>query len=137
MQPMVRAALLCDYALTSEDGKLSVVGIFGNINLATIPGTYPRFFVVIIVALDAGSHAVRVGIVDPMGQQMLPDQPLASVDVDVSGTERNLVVDLQNLLFNHAGIHQVQLYVAGRLIHSVPLTVQSASGSGFGPVQAS
>ena len=37
----VKFALLADYAIISRDGKLSVLGIFDEINLATIPGVMP------------------------------------------------------------------------------------------------
>ncbi len=130
MEPRIKAALLCDYALTSEDGKLSVIGIFGNINFPTLPNAYPRFFVVMVVMLDAGTHPVRLGIVDPSGQQMLPDPPSVEVKVELAGADTNLVIDFNNLPFQRAGIHQVQLYLHDRLTHSIPLSVQSAGGPG-------
>ncbi|GAC1443024.1 MAG: hypothetical protein NVSMB52_00900 [Chloroflexota bacterium] len=125
MQPTVKAAFLCDYALTSDEGKLSAVGIFENINFPNLPNAYPRFFVVIILTLDAGAHDVRLSIVDPGAQQMLPDPPSVEVQVDTPGADTNLVIDFNNLPFNRAGIYQVQLFLEGRLIHSIPLNVQS------------
>lgn len=131
MQPTVKAALLCDYALTSDDGKLSVMGIFGNVNFPSLPNAYPRFFVVIVLSLEAGTHAVELGIVDPAGQQMLPEPPTVEVHVEVPGSDTNLVIDFNNLPFNRSGVHQVQLFLAGRLIHSIPLAVQSAAAGGM------
>lgn len=136
MQPIVKAALLCDYALTSDDGKLSAMGIFSNINFASLPNAYPRFFVVIILSLDRGTHAVRLGIVDPVGQQMLPDPPTVDVQVELPGADTNLVIDFNNLPFNRGGIYQVQLFLEGRLIHSMPLNIQAVSAEGLAPVQA-
>ena len=126
MSPIVRAALLCDYAVTGQDGKLSIIGIFSTVNFPSVPNAYPRFFVVMIVALDQGTHEVRIGILDPGGQQLLPEQPTAEVSVELPGADTNLVVDFNNLPFNRGGIHQVQLFLDGRLIHSIPLTVQAA-----------
>ena len=136
MQPVIKAALLCDYALTSDDGKLSAVGIFSNINFASLPSAYPRFFVVIIVSFDSGTHGVRLGIVDPVGQQILPDPPTVDVQVEMPGSDTNLVIDFNNLLFQRAGIHQVQLFVSDLLVHSMPLTVQAVSPNGYPPVRA-
>ncbi|MBV9282291.1 MAG: hypothetical protein JOZ41_19590 [Chloroflexi bacterium] len=136
MRPTIKAALLCDYALTSDDGKLSAVGIFSNINFASLPNAYPRFFVVIILTLDAGTHPVRLGIVDPIGQQMLPDPPEVDVQVELPGADTNLVIDFNNLPFNRAGIHQVQLFVSDLLVHSIPLSIQGAAASGLPPVRA-
>lgn len=130
MQPTIKAGLLCDYALTSDDGKLSILGIFGSVNFPSLPNAYPRFFVVIVLGLDAGAHTVQLGIIDPSGQQMLPDPPQVEVHVEVPGADTNLVIDFNNLPFNSSGIHQVQLLLAGRLIHSIPLNVQGFSGQG-------
>jgi hypothetical protein len=136
MQQVVKAALLCDYALTSDDGKLSAVGIFTSMNFSSLPNTYPRFFVVITITLESGTHRVRLGIVDPMGQQILPDPPEVDVPVELAGADTNLVIDFNNLLFQRAGIHQVQLFVSDLLVHSIPLAVQAVSQGGYPPVQA-
>lgn len=127
MQPTVKAGLLCDYALTSDDGKLSVLGIFGNINFPSLPNAYPRFFVVIVLNLDAGTHTVQLGILDPSGQNMLPEPPQVEVRVEVPGADTNLVIDFNNLPFNRSGIYQVQLLLEGRLIHAIPLNVQGVA----------
>jgi hypothetical protein len=136
VQPVVKAAFVCDYALTSDDGKLSAIGIFSNINFASLPSAYPRFFVVIILALDRGTHRVNVGIVDPMGQQMLPEPSVVEVPVEVPGADTNLVIDFYSLPFTYAGIYQVQLLLDGLLVHSIPLTVQTMSVEGVPPVRA-
>ncbi|HLJ65914.1 MAG TPA: hypothetical protein VKX16_00970 [Chloroflexota bacterium] len=123
MQPIVKAAILCDYAMTSQDGKLSLVGIFSSMHLQSLPGAYPRFFVVFILALEAGQHDVQIGILDPAGQQMLPNPPSIPVHQTYPGADTNLVVDFSGLMFQRAGIHQIQLLVGGEYIHSIPLSV--------------
>lgn len=128
MQPTVKAALLADYALTSQDGKLSVLGIFGNVNFPSLPNSLPRFFVVFVLSLDSGDHNLRLGMLDPSGQQLLPDPPVATVSVDVAGADTNLVVDFNNLPFERAGIYQLQLLYEGRLLHTIPLPIQSIGG---------
>ena len=136
MPPSVKAAFLCDYALTSQDGKLSVLGIFSNINFPSLPNAYPRFFVVIIVALEVGQHQVHLGVVDPSGTPAVPEGPTVDVQVDVPGADTNLVIDFNNLPFQRAGIYQVQLSVDGRIVHSIPVSVQSAQAGMSGPAQA-
>jgi hypothetical protein len=137
MAAQVKAALLADYALTSDDGKLSVMGIFGNINFPSLPNAYPRFFAVIIVSLDAGTHGVQLQILDPAGQSMLPEPPTVEVHVEVPGADTNLVIDFNNLPFNRAGIHQVQLLIDGLLTRTIPLGVQSMGGQGGVAARAS
>ena len=133
MTPTVKLALLCDYALTSQEGKLSALGIFSQMNFPMLPNAAPRFFVVIVLVLDAGSHPVRIGIVDPSGQHILPEGPQAVVPVEVAGAETNLVVDFGNVVFSQPGLHQVQLYVSDLLVHTMLLTVQVIGTEEFTP----
>ena len=136
MDPVIKAALLCDYALTGADGKLSAIGIFNNINFSSLPSVYPLFFAVIILALDRGTHPIHLGVVDPMGQQILLESPAVDVPVDVPGAEANLVIGFPTVQFQRAGIYQVQLFIDGRLYQSIPLNVQAVSTEGMPPVQA-
>lgn len=136
MEPSVKLALLCDYALRAQDGKLSAIGIFSHIGMAEMPGASPPFFVVISLGLDEGTHQVQFRIVDPMGQQILPDPPTFDVDVEAQGTDTELLLQFNGLPLQRPGIYQIQLMVAGRLIHSIPLSVQGAPPSEMGPVRA-
>lgn len=136
MQPTVKLGLLCDYALRSQDGKLSIIGIFSQINVAEIPGSSPPFFVVISLNLDAGTHDVEFGVVDPMGQQVLAEPPRFDVEVEVAGADTDLLLQFNGLPLARPGIYQVQLFVDGMLVHSVPVNVQSASAGGIGPIRA-
>lgn len=136
MQPVVKAAFVCDYALTSVDGKLSALGIFSHMPMQTLPGSWPRFFVVMILLLDRGTHSISLGITDPMGQPLLPEPARGEVQVDVPGAETNLVIDFNNVLFQHPGIHQVQLFLEGMLLQSIPVNVQALGTEGLAPPPA-
>jgi hypothetical protein len=84
-----------------------------------------------VLNLDAGTHPVHLGITDPMGQQMLPEAQPVDVQVDVPGAETNLVIGFNNVQFPRAGIYQVQLFVSGRLAHSMPLNVMAVGDAAF------
>lgn len=133
MQPTVKVGLLCDYALTGMDQRLSLIGIFNNINFPSLPAAYPQFFVVFVLNLERAQHEVHLGIVNPSGQQMLPDAEPVNVDVEVPGAETNLVIGFNNIQFDRQGIYQVQLFVNGRLVHSIPLNVQAVGAGPYMP----
>jgi hypothetical protein len=136
MQPQVKLAVLCDYALTSQDGKLSILGIFSQMNLAQIPGASPPFFVVVVLTLDRGKFPVRFGLSDPSGQSVLPEEPPPfDVQVEMPGTDTNLVLQFNNLPLNRPGIYQIQMFLEGRLIHSIPLSVQVSSSEQLGQLR--
>jgi hypothetical protein len=133
MQPEVKLAVLCDYALTSQDGKLSILGIFSQMNLGQLPGVSPPFFVVVVLTLDRGTFPVRFGIVDPSGGSVLPEEPPPfDVQVDMPGTDTNLVLQFNNLPLSRPGIYQMQVFLEGRLIYSLPLSVQAAGDDQMG-----
>ena len=133
MQPQVKLAVLCDYALTSQDGKLSVLGIFSQMNLAQLPGTSPPFFVVVVLTLDRGTFPVRFGIVDPSGGSVLPEEPPPfDVQAEMPGTDTNLVLQFNNLPLSRPGIYQLQVFLEGRLLHSMPLSVQVSGSEAMG-----
>lgn len=134
MQPEVKLAVLCDYALTSQDGKLSILGMFSQMNLAEMPGVSPPFFVVVVLTLDRGTFPVRFGIVDPTGVSVLPEEPPPiDVEVEMPGADTNLVLQFNNLPLSRPGIYQLQVFVDGRFVHSLPLSVQSAGAEGMEP----
>lgn len=127
MQPVIKLALMCDYALTSQDGKLSAIGVFNAIPVPTLPGMYPRMFVVMVVGLDRGTHFLRLDIIDPLGQGILQEPPNFEVPIEIPGIDINLIFDLPHMTFSRQGIYQAQLFVNDRLVHSLPFTVEVQS----------
>jgi hypothetical protein len=123
----VKLALLCDYALTSQDGKVSVIGIFSTITFASLPATYPRFYVAAILALDPGQYAAQLQLITPTGADMLPNAPPLNVDVPVVGIETNLIIGFDNLHFEVPGLYQVQLRVGSDLTLTIPFTVMTGA----------
>jgi hypothetical protein len=137
MGPTIKLALLCDYAFRTQDNKLCIIGVFSQISVAEMPGGSPPFFVVISLGLEVGTHHVHFGLVDPMGQQALPDAPTFDVEVETAGADTDLLLQFNGLPLQRPGIYQVQLFVEGRLIHSIPMSVQGAMPGGIGPIRAS
>ena len=136
MEPTVKLAVLCDYAFRTQDNKLSLVGIFSQISVADMPGASPPFFVVISLGLDRGTHSVQFGVVDPMGQQLLPDPPTFDVEVESPGADTDLLLQFNGLPLSRPGIYQVQFFVEGVLVHAIPVSVQGAQVGGMGPIRA-
>ena len=61
----LHALLLCDYALTAQDGKISAVGVFSQINVARLPATHGRCFIVAILEASPGPHELTLQVVSP------------------------------------------------------------------------
>jgi hypothetical protein len=136
MQPQVKLAVVCDYAMASQDGKLSIIGMFGQLNVMQLPSPSPPFFAVAVLLLDPGTYNVRFGMVDPSGQQVIPaEAPTINVEVQGPGTEAPLWMPFNGLPLSRAGIYQVQTFVDGRLLHSIPVNVQVLTPEAMGQLQ--
>lgn len=123
----IRLALLCDYALTSEDGKVSAIGVFSTISFVSLPANYPRFFVVVMAALPAGHHEAQISLLGPTGTEVIPNGPAMDLDVPEGSNETNLIIGFDNLTFEVAGLHQLQLRIDERAAVAIPFAVLSAS----------
>jgi hypothetical protein len=67
-------AVLADYALIDQQGKLSVVGIFQHVWVATFPAVHPRTHLVLRVRgkrTEIGEHRIRIRFVDEQGQELM------------------------------------------------------------------
>lgn len=64
-------AHLCDYGLVSADGKLSVLGIFSNIHLSSLPGVHPQMYLAFEIEMNSAEFTqefrVRVQCMDADG----------------------------------------------------------------------
>jgi len=119
----LRTLLLCDHALTGQDGKISAVGIFGQINVARLPAVHPRLFIVAILDAEPGSHDLTLQVVSPSGAALLQRQPQLHMEVPEGTATANIVADLNGLEVRELGRHEVELREGNRLLGSAPLTV--------------
>ena len=128
-EPEVRLAVLCDHALVGQDGKLSLLGIFRNISVSDLPAQHPRMFVVAVLGVDQGQHAVVVRLLDPDGRPAMPHQPEIAVHSSGGGQDVNVVVELNNLSFAAYGDYRFDLEVDGRIIGSLPVSIGQMSAT--------
>jgi hypothetical protein len=67
-------AVLADYALIDQQGKLSVLGIFQHVWVVDFPSVHPRTHLVLRVRgrrTEIGEHPIRIRFVDDRGQELI------------------------------------------------------------------
>ncbi len=67
-------AVLSDYALIDQHGKLSVLGIFQHVWVAAFPAMHPRTHLVLRVRgrrIEVGSHPIRIRFLDDAGAELM------------------------------------------------------------------
>ena len=67
-------AVLADYALIDQQGKLSVLGMFQQVWVAGFPAVHPRTHLVLRVRgrrTEIGEHQIRIRFTDDAGQELM------------------------------------------------------------------
>lgn len=115
--------LLCDYALTAQDGKISAVGVFSQINVARLPATHGRCFIVAILEAEPGPHELSIQVVSPSGRDTLTQAPRLRIEVPPNATTANIVADLKGMRLEEIGRHRIEVRSDGRRLGSAPFNV--------------
>jgi hypothetical protein len=127
----VQYVALCDQVILGNDGRPSLIGVFNDLQVATIPFTLPRLAFaarILFTGEEAGrAHAVELVMTDPAGKEIgrpggdvtLPQMPagLESVAVDLP-----LQFDLFNV--TTAGRYTFLLHVDGAPAAAVQLSIR-------------
>lgn len=115
--------LLCDYALTAQDGKISAVGVFSQINVARLPATHGRCFIVAILEAEPGPHELALQVVSPTGKPTLQNAPRLRIEVPPNATTANIVADLKGMKMEEIGRYRIEVRTGDQLLGSTPFTV--------------
>lgn len=119
---------LCD-AATDSGGKLNILGAFDRIYVRQLPAVHPHCAIALRVRFDrieAGEHRVRISLVDADGKPVIPNLDgniNVTIPPEVPSICANLVLDINGLKFDKAGMYSVDLAIGGRHEKSLPLTV--------------
>ena len=138
----IQHALLADYAMVSQDGKLSIIGIFERIFAMKCPVTHPHMCLVLSFeadSADAGKkQKLAFQLIDADGALQLDfggDLVVASTPSgDVA--RFNHIVNLNGVVIKEFGSYQFKILINGEVCASIPLKVsesKQASAGGFPP----
>ena len=115
--------LLCDYALTAQDGKISAIGVFSQINVARLPAAHGRCFIVAILEASPGAHELSFQVVSPSGAPTLQQAPRLRIEVPPSATSANIVADLKGMRLEEIGRHRIEVRSGDEVLGSAPFAV--------------
>ncbi len=122
----LHSLVICDYALTAQDGKISAIGIFGQITVGRLPSVHGQFFIVAVLEADPGTHDLSVTIVSPSGEPLLQSPPAKTMEVPPNTTTANIVADVKGLQIRELGRHRIELRAGDRVLGTTPFNVNLA-----------
>lgn len=112
---------LCDYALISREGKLSINGIFDEMRIQTFPGGIARAFFVAVLRGD-NDKAYKLKINTELGKKVINT---LNIDTHTSTNgKNNIILELVNLGFEKAGEYKFVIYHEDKEVGSTILKVQ-------------
>ena len=133
----INYAHLCDYALLSKDGKLSILGIFDRIQPAQLPFALPQSFLAFEIELNYAEvgkeFEAKIECVDADGNPLFGAQSKIQVN-PASGKRPKVgdnprlpqVIGLTNLVVNRVGEHNINFWLQGKLSHQLRFEVVRA-----------
>lgn len=135
----VTYGFLCDYATVSREGKLSIIGIFSDINVGQLPARHPQAF----LAFELELSYAEVNLDLPMRIECVDEDgsPVFKMDgqVQVRGRARPgerprlaQALQLNDLTFQHAGRYDINIFVNNELKRTVEFTVSHRPAGGTG-----
>lgn len=121
-------AVVADYALVDQAGKISVLGIFQHIWVQQFPAMHPRLHLVLRLKgkrTEIGDHAVQIRLLDEQDAQILggngtvtfAEPPAGVTDIEAAAV---LVFDVP---FPRAGLYRFEITVDGERKATVPISV--------------
>ena len=136
---IVDFAVVADYALVDQTGKISVLGIFQHIWVQQFPAMHPRLHLVLRLKgkrTEVGEHQVQIRLADDDGTEILggngtvtfAEPPAGVVDIEAGAI---LVFDVP---FPHAGTYRFAITVDDEVKAEVPITVSQLQAQTPGPV---
>lgn len=128
-------AVCCDYALVDRLGKLSVMGIFQHIWVASFPAVHPRLHLVLRLKgrrTEVGQHDVHIRLLDDGGTEVLrgdgtvtfSEPPAGVLEIEAGAV---LVFDVP---FRRPGRYQFEISVGADARTTIPLTVAQGPPGG-------
>jgi hypothetical protein len=125
----IQIACLCD-AATDYQGKLNLLGTFDTIFTRTLPAVHPSCAIVLRAVFsrdETGTHRIRLNFVNDDGQPVIQalDLPFEiRLPQGANTLSRNFIVNLQQIKFDRAGSHSVDVAIDGRHEVSIPLSIR-------------
>ena len=98
----------CDYALVSQEGKLSIMGIFDRIFVQNIPTQHPSMcFVVVAEGAPKSDYKIKLVITNPSGKK------INEIPMNVKTNEAghfNVIANVNNLPITEQGVLTIECF---------------------------
>lgn len=124
-----------DYANTTADGKLNILGVFTEVNLAQIPGELPHMFLILSfeVAVEESGRIVplRVTLLDESGDEVVGLEGRVAIPQEhrrAGAATLNQIIGLSGIQFQRPGWHEFAVAADQQRLGTVGIHVNVIEG---------
>ncbi|MCH8275710.1 MAG: hypothetical protein IH851_13075 [Armatimonadetes bacterium] len=124
----LKFAHICDSTILSKENKLSVIGIFSEINAQRFPMVHGHFDLALCLEFeeeDAGKQeTVEICLRDPEAKPLRTVNGKINVPPQITpGQKVQLVLAFDLVTFTSPGMHQMDVSIGGQRIEAWPLNL--------------
>ncbi|EKE15742.1 MAG: hypothetical protein ACD_11C00108G0036 [uncultured bacterium] len=105
---------VCENAFVSQDGKLSIIGIFNQIKASNFPAAHPKLSIVSSISGVADDYLEVIEIVSPKAEVIARIEN--NVKIQKEGGAANLIASFVNLIFLIGGKYTIRIKVNNELL---------------------
>ena len=114
-------SLLCDDIRLEAGNKLSVMGIFQNIYLQSMPSTILKF-ALLNHWEGNGEHTTEIKIISPDRRRVIANTAPSTFSLAPGGFADNITI-FSNVVFTEEGTHAIQIYLNEIMVREVYLNI--------------
>jgi hypothetical protein len=127
----IQIATICDFA-SDYNGKLVISGTFDTLAARSLPVVHPACALAMRFCFtqeDTGRHKFFINIINEDGESLdpnnMPIEPEFEVQLpnNLPFITRNMVMNLQGLRFQEAGIYSIDIGCDGEVLVRLPLRI--------------
>ena len=121
--------LLCNQTIIeAETGKLSIIGIFDNIEMDRFPGWFPIFTAFLQLTDGIGAYKITIEVWDLQRGEVLASVTSTGIEFDDRADKVNLMIPVPSLLLQHPGRYDVVVLTDGQEIDRQQFVAERPEG---------
>lgn len=124
--PTIDWTFLCDYTAVDAAGKISIIGVFENINVPALPFKYPQIYIAVNLKAAAGEKfELSSRMSAPNGTEIAKQGPI-KIAIPANAPSAGKIYctfAYFGTLFSEAGTHHIEIFINDQSVHMIPLNV--------------
>lgn len=121
-RPVLCFSLFCDDIRQEVGGKISLMGIFENVYVTSLPAIHPRLAIINEWAEGVGEFETTLRLLSPDRKTVMRESISRLKLLDARYKQRDISIHL-NIEIKEQGTYWIENYLDGVLVSSVPLNV--------------